>query len=265
MKSTNKKLNKKKENSSTSSLSSSTTLSTSSTPPSSPSPTPSIPLNCNLKTLLNYLQQQFAIISQNKEQEIIDSNTQINQINYFKKWFNENRYTATFPFNQIYLSYQYFYHLKLNNKQEIETIHSKIPSDILYSYNYLLSESIENLQTQILKLEFFASNCMIIKYKDGINQQWSEPWHIESRSPICLCINNEWRVIPAMPRGPEVAGDKEHNISQLQDVNINDDKSILHFAPHYQVERRLKQYNYNFSSFFSSPLSFPLLTIFIDI
>jgi len=78
-----------------------------------------------------------------------------------------------------------------------------------------------------------ASSCFTLKYIDGVNRQFVAPWHIQSRSAVCVLIDGMWHVISAMPRGPEVAGDSQHGVTELQDATIGGD--LKHFATHYQT------------------------------
>jgi len=78
------------------------------------------------------------------------------------------------------------------------------------------------------------SSCFLIKYVDGVNRQWTAPWHISVRSPLCMFVDGVWKVMYAMPKGPEVAGDEEHSVAALQDVDLSDEGDLAHFAPHYQ-------------------------------
>lgn len=94
--------------------------------------------------------------------------------------------------------------------------------------------SVAEHQARVDELTELAHSCLTIKYLDGVNRLWSAPWHIQARTPIVVFCGGEWRVTTAMPRGPEVAGDKEHGVTALQDVDTSDPRDLDHFADHYQ-------------------------------
>lgn len=181
-------------------------------------------LDHNLSQLLDFLEVQFQQGSSRAE-----------QISLLKKWFDENHYTTSLPFYGIYQRAKYSYQIKTGDLEEALISKSKIPVDYLPSDHEISSHSLKDITDRMKQLEELTYNCIMIKYKDGINRQWAAPWNIQSRSPICMFIDDRWRIISAMPRGPEVAGDQEHGVTSLQDVDVSDDESFSHFAPHYQT------------------------------
>jgi hypothetical protein len=188
----------------------------------------------NLAELMDMLETQFDQCSPSRDEATVAA-ARVAQIALFRKWFDDNQYTMTMPFFALYQRARYAYEMKVENHNEALALQSKIPSEYLPSAEDIASQSLHELTSTMKQLEALTYSCVMIKYKDGINRQWSAPWNIQSRSPICMFIQNHWRVISAMPRGPEVAGDQEHGVTALQDVDVDNEESFAHFAPHYQT------------------------------
>jgi hypothetical protein len=187
--------------------------------------------NMNLAELLETLESQF-----NQNHSVSEETpSRVELIGLFKKWFDDNQYTMTLPLYGLYQRSRYCYERKAGNVEEAMTIQSKLSPEMLPSDEEISLASLPDLLKAMKQLERLTYSCLVIKYKDGINRQWSAPWNIQSRSPICLYLQNHWKVMSAMPRGPEVAGDQEHGVTALQDVDVDNDESYAHFAPHYQT------------------------------
>jgi hypothetical protein len=129
--------------------------------------------------------------------------------------------------------------LRLTNDQDDNT--TTRLSDLKYRLGSLCpsDEDIVNfkeadVKESLLRVEADIMSMFLVKYNDG-NRHFLHPWHIESRS-AGLSFDRQsgsWVVVlPAMPKGPETVGDKDHDITDTQDVTIGG--SMTHFAPHYQ-------------------------------
>lgn len=182
----------------------------------------------NLVELVNYLDDSARIANSNISREQVAE--------FINQWFTERAYSVNYPF-RIYMRRQAYYLAVLDGDSvvaddllsKISNIISIAPSeDILRMDRVVVEEKLKRL------IEI-NNNVFTVKYLDGINRQWSAPWNIQARTPICVYCDGKWHVISAMPRGPEVAGDTEHNVGKLQDVDVNDDDDLEHFAPQYQI------------------------------
>jgi nicotinamide riboside kinase len=68
-------------------------------------------------------------------------------------------------------------------------------------------------------IEYFTDNVeVVIKYRDGVNQLWKEPWMVNMRAVPILFTKGEIVILPNMDRGPEVVG-HAGNQDQVQDFD----------------------------------------------
>ena len=153
------------------------------------------------------------------------------KIEAFRIWFFERDYIVGRPFRQYYLREKYNLCVLQGKDIEASELRSRLV-DTMYilSEDEIISKKLSKITKDLSNLEELYSSCMLIKYIDGKNKKWSAPWHIQCRNVICMFIDGRWSIIPVMPRGPEIAGHKEH--SELQDVTIGED--LDYFAPQYQ-------------------------------
>ena len=180
--------------------------------------------SCNLEELLNYL-DGFIKSTSSTQSDVMD---QLDQ------WFSERAYSIGYPFKPYIKLYTYYLAVINGDASEKESMHRMCNNIKIAPIEDIMIMDRDDIDIKLKKLVDLNNRVITIKYIDGINRQWTAPWHIQSRTPICVYHNNRWHVISAMPRGPEVAGDAEHNIDKLQDVNISDD-DLDYFAPQYQV------------------------------
>lgn len=152
-----------------------------------------------------------------------------------EQWFNERAYSVSYPMRGYLRRAEYYAAILSGNSELADQLKVRIPDSL-----YVASpEDISRMNsTRVAKdvetLTVLNSSLITVKYRDGVNRQWTAPWHIQSRTPICM-FTDKWSVVSAMPRGPEVAGDTEHEVVELQDLEVGDDDDLSHFAEHYQT------------------------------
>lgn len=192
--------------------------------------------NMNMEQLLNYLDKE---LSPSEHASREDKTTAL------REWFSANQYTVSMPFQIPCRVAQYMLAVIDGDEKTANDLHGRLvgASTYLPPTSQILGMSREEIFKRVKRLEALLSTCIVIKYKDGINRQWTSPWNVQSRSPICIFVQEKWRVVSAMPRGPEIAGHKEHGVSNLQDLNVENEEDIAHFAPHYQTCIRAMQGN----------------------
>jgi hypothetical protein len=192
--------------------------------------------NMNMEQLLNYLDNELCTSQEASRQDKTDR---------LREWFGANQYTVSMPFQIPYRVAQYMLAVLDGDDDRASDLRGRLmgASTYLPPTRSILEMDREEVAKRAARLEALVPTCIVIKYKDGINRQWTSPWNIQSRSPICMFAQGKWRVMSAMPRGPEIAGHKEHGVTDLQDVNVDNDEDIAHFAPHYQTCIRAMQGN----------------------
>ena len=192
----------------------------------------------NMQQLLNYLDRDLLPTGDipPSRQEMTDK---------LKDWFFAHQYSVSFPFLVHYRAALYCLAVADDDDDVANDLRRRLEgaSVQLPSTAAIKDLAREDILVKCRQLEVLLPTCMVVKYRDGINRQWSSPWNIQSRSPICIYIEGQWRVMSAMPRGPEVAGHKEHGVTVLQDLNVENEEEISHFAPHYQTCIRAMQGN----------------------
>lgn len=160
----------------------------------------------------------------------------VNSLNETKLHFQERAYNFNSPMNPYLVRLQYYKAILSGDEENITRLRyiaeSPIPTK---SREEIMALDVTNIEASIIEATDLCQRISILKYRDGVNQLWSEPWHFETRSSIC-CFNGdyedgEYDIIGVLPRGPEVAGHKEFNITNIQDItDVNDDKEKSKFA-----------------------------------
>ena len=160
-----------------------------------------------------------------------------------KDHFNKLAYNVNFPL-QLYLDRLLYYKGIIQNNEETiqkyeylkrSTLNILDKPDVLNTY--IDPESPNKcsiIDSEIETMRNLNRRVMLIKYTDGTNQLWSEPWHFQTRNVLCIKIDGAWNVVSVMPRGPEVAGHSDKSIVKLQDLDISEKKSKDKFTPQIQ-------------------------------
>jgi hypothetical protein len=93
-------------------------------------------------------------------------------------------------------------------------------SEILSVYKYTVKIQNRIVETTAKRdIQYFTDNVeVIIKYLDGQNYLWSEPWMVNMRSVPILFTKDGFHILPNMDRGPEAVGHKGEE-EELQDFN----------------------------------------------
>lgn len=144
------------------------------------------------------------------------------------EFFLQRAYGVSFPMKRELIKAQYILAKKEGREEDATALSQRMfrtPSAAEVEASKITPDHIERLVDVVYSF-------MTIKYLDGINRQWKGPWNIEARSCIAFWTGKEWRVIYAMPRGPEAVGHTEHGVTELQDMDVADEDSYDHFPPH---------------------------------
>ena len=147
-----------------------------------------------------------------------------------KEWFGKRAFMVSSPFYGQMRRWQFLLAKKQNTADAAASFKGYSVSD-----DELAALDEATLVVKVRVFESLNANCITIKYLDGVNRQFgcSGLWNIETRNTIAIFDEKtqRWSVTYAMPRGPEVAGDAAHGVSELQDVTVGGDTH--HFAQHY--------------------------------
>jgi len=179
----------------------------------------------NLEELMNHLDTLLCSVG----------STRPDMTDALEQWFNERAYNVGYPIRPYLRRAEYYAAVHSNNTEMANAFRARIPENLpVATIEEINAMKLLNVSNDVITLTQLNASCITVKYRDGVNRQWTAPWHIQSRTPICM-FTEKWSVVSAMPRGPEVAGDVEHEVVELQDLEVGDDDDLDHFAPHYQT------------------------------
>lgn len=179
----------------------------------------------NLTQLMAHLQTKF--------EAVVDSAAKVESID---DWFGERLYMVSHPMRVYLRRAEYYLAVKEGRVKDAENIRTTIPEHIrVKSDEKIMQMDLAAIKMKVSELTRQSEEVFLIKYLDGINRKWKAPWHIGSRSPVITNLDNVYNVESTTPRGPEAFGDTEHNVFELQDLNLRDPDDLDHFAPSYQT------------------------------
>ena len=157
-----------------------------------------------------------------------------------KLHFKERAYNFNSAMNPYLARLQYYKAVRSGNEEEITRFSYIVDSSIpTKSSEEIMALEPVKIEADIVETTDLCQRISMLKYRDGVNQLWSEPWHFETRSSLCCYIgdpeNGDYDVTGVMPRGAEVAGHKKFNITNIQDItDVNDEEEKSKFAPPIQ-------------------------------
>jgi hypothetical protein len=104
--------------------------------------------------------------------------------------------------------------------------------EMLSVYQYTVKVQNRIIETTAAKdIQYFTDNVeVVIKYVDGQNKLWNEPWMINMRAVPILFTKKEFHILPNMDRGPEVVGHKGEE-DQVQDFDPSKSSAYSIFNP----------------------------------
>jgi len=176
----------------------------------------------NLTELLTYLSGMFFTEDTSNDQKIA----------LLTEWFKARNYSvSTGCSRKVYLLRVALLRLYGVQNKAIRDVSANDDCEVRATYGTMTKEAIQEL---LQDAEECNTGAMLVKYMDGINRDFSAPWHTECRSVVIIILKTGFCLIPVMARGMEVFG------KTTQDMTICDTDA---FSP--ELQHIINRLNYS--------------------
>jgi len=122
-----------------------------------------------------------------------------------EQWFAERAFSVGYPLRTYLRRSEYYAATLAGDEKAAADARLRVSNIPIASLDEIVAMKEEEVERDLEKIREFNAVFITVKYIDGMNRQWTAPWHIQSRTPICIFTGERWEVVSAMPRGPEVS------------------------------------------------------------
>ena len=121
-----------------------------------------------------------------------------------EQWFAERAFSVGYPLRTYLRRSEYYASTLAGDEKAAADARLRVSNIHIASLDEIVAMK-EEVERDLEKIRELNAGFITVKYIDGMNRQWTAPWHIQSRTPICIFTGESWEVVSAMPRGPEVS------------------------------------------------------------
>jgi hypothetical protein len=148
----------------------------------------------NLTELITHLSAMF----------FTDKTSNDQKVTLLSEWFNARDYAVSTACNRL-VRMLHIALLKIHGvpNKAIREVSADDECHVRTVYGAMTKKEIEDL---LQVAEACNRVALSVKYKDGVNRNYSAPWHFECRSTTIVFTEHGFCLIPAMQRGAEVLG-----------------------------------------------------------